>query len=221
MNGKIYIVKNSVNNKCYIGQTKQPILLRWKDHTGVKKTTGLLYKAIKKYGKQNFTIQCLVENIKTQKELDFLEIDYIAKYNTISPNGYNLTSGGFGGNGIRSIPVEKHINIVSDYIAGKSTGELAKEYNVSVGTVNRILKENNLECRDNRECQQILLDIKLPEVLELYLNHNSTTIVGKFLNVSESSVRRFLQKHKIPLTGRGKHQLGKKRKKVVDKEQSQ
>ena len=52
-----------------------------------------LYEAFKKYGVENFTIEtiCFSSN---KKELMSLEKHYISELNTVSPNGYNLTSGG-------------------------------------------------------------------------------------------------------------------------------
>lgn len=52
-----------------------------------------LYEAFKKYGVENFIVEtiCFSSN---KKELMSLEKHYISELNTVSPNGYNLTSGG-------------------------------------------------------------------------------------------------------------------------------
>ena len=54
-----------------------------------------LYNAIKKYGKENFKIECLVEC--NDSFLDEYETKFIDIYNTLHPNGYNLKLGGEGG----------------------------------------------------------------------------------------------------------------------------
>lgn len=54
-----------------------------------------LNHAIKKYGAENFTIEILCEC--TLDEMDDKEIEYIQKYNTLVPNGYNLKTGGRSG----------------------------------------------------------------------------------------------------------------------------
>jgi len=93
--GIIYMV-TSPSGKSYIGQTVRSFNERWSKH----KTTALspepscraLAEAIKKYGEQNFNKQTLITC--NDDELDKYEIEMIAKYNTMSPNGYNLREGG-------------------------------------------------------------------------------------------------------------------------------
>jgi group I intron endonuclease len=50
-------------------------------------------KAIEKYGPENFTIE-EVYNTDNIEDLNIKESYFIKFYNTMSPNGYNLTSGG-------------------------------------------------------------------------------------------------------------------------------
>ena len=54
-----------------------------------------LQDAVKKYGINNFKFEILI--ICFDEDRFKYEIDYIKKYNSISPNGYNLTKGGEGG----------------------------------------------------------------------------------------------------------------------------
>lgn len=96
----IYIIKNILNNKCYIGQTIQKrIERRWQSHHFVRKdlnNPSLISLAIAKYGKENFIFSMLAE-CSSREELDNLERKYIAQYNTLAPNGYNLMTGGASG----------------------------------------------------------------------------------------------------------------------------
>lgn len=89
----IYKITNLVNGKIYIGQTIRNINIRWKQHC--KKTTGCcaIRDSIQKYGKENFTIES-IEICDTQEQLDTREKYWINFYNCITPNGYNLKSGG-------------------------------------------------------------------------------------------------------------------------------
>lgn len=89
----IYKITNVISGKIYIGQTIRTLKLRWKQHC--KATTGCcaIRDSIKKYGKSNFKIE-LLETCKTQKQLDKKEIYWISKLNCLSPNGYNLKTGG-------------------------------------------------------------------------------------------------------------------------------
>lgn len=59
----------------------------------------IVHKAMRKYGINNFTVEeleCIDADSKEdiQKQLNDLEIYYIEKYNTLKPNGYNMTKGG-------------------------------------------------------------------------------------------------------------------------------
>ena len=64
--GTIYIIKNKINDKVYIGQTTSDIKTRFNCHC--KKSTinnrhYKIYNAMKKYGKENFYIVRWQKNI--------------------------------------------------------------------------------------------------------------------------------------------------------------
>ena len=82
----IYKIENLLNHKCYIGQSIH-IEKRWQEHCR-KSTKSVISQAIKKYGKENFSFQILEECDKSQ--LAEKEIEYIHKFNSIVPNGYNI-----------------------------------------------------------------------------------------------------------------------------------
>jgi group I intron endonuclease len=98
--GIIYIFKNIINGKCYVGKTSRSLKRRLIEHkTNSKKEnpTSLLYKALQKYSWESFDICILEKNINIDK-LDDREIFYIKQYNSyFENNGYNLTLGGDGG----------------------------------------------------------------------------------------------------------------------------
>jgi group I intron endonuclease len=86
------------NGKNYIGQTTKPFNSRMSCHksaaANLEKTDGCraLNSAIRKYGWDTIEKEIL-ENC-TSDELDEKEEFYISEYNSISPNGYNLMTGG-------------------------------------------------------------------------------------------------------------------------------
>lgn len=91
----IYLINNNVNNKAYVGQSKD-IEKRWSDHKCLGKTTSKsnsvankypLYRAMRKYGVENFYLTIL-EEVEDYNQLDSIENKYIEKYNSIT-NGYN------------------------------------------------------------------------------------------------------------------------------------
>jgi group I intron endonuclease len=88
--GIIYILENKINNKKYIGKTTKTFKERLAGHLYAKSLIG---NSLRKYGLENFN---KTEIFIFDELLNETEIEYIKKYNSIFPNGYNLTSGGEG-----------------------------------------------------------------------------------------------------------------------------
>ena len=87
----IYKITNLINQKSYIGQSVD-IERRWKDHRKrVQTGDNVLYRAIRKYGIDNFSFEVIQEC--SPKELNELERYYVNLYDTYY-NGYNSTLGG-------------------------------------------------------------------------------------------------------------------------------
>lgn len=86
----VYLVTNNLSKKMYVGVTKRTLQQRWTNHCS---QGYYLTSAIKKYGKDNFTIETL--STCTTKEIACkYEILAINKLKTKSPNGYNFSDGG-------------------------------------------------------------------------------------------------------------------------------
>lgn len=90
--GTIYILRNTVNGKLYVGQTSTTFASRLRAHKCANVT--VIDKAIKKYGINSFE-KIIFTNIPFEW-LDDIEIELINRLNTISPNGYNIHGGGQG-----------------------------------------------------------------------------------------------------------------------------
>lgn len=90
----------SPSGSSYIGQTCD-MKRRAKYHQLTNGCTAFS-AAIAKYGWENFEHKLLEENL-TIEEANEEEIFWISKLNTLSPNGYNLVTGGGG----RGIPTEE------------------------------------------------------------------------------------------------------------------
>jgi len=92
--GFIYQIRNTVNGKCYIGQTRrQDVHERWKEHK--RKVKHVIGSAFALHGLENFefSVICEIPN----EELNDREVKEIAERGTRAPNGYNLKPGGEGG----------------------------------------------------------------------------------------------------------------------------
>lgn len=102
MNGIIYLITNLVNDKKYVGKTSQLVERRWQNHVwGSQKSRykgdRAIYRAIRKYGHENFRISILEQNIPSLALLNAREIFWIAELNTADGNsGYNMSKGGEG-----------------------------------------------------------------------------------------------------------------------------
>lgn len=96
--GYIYKITNDINDKVYIGKTLLPSIEdRFKEHlhdyTRKEYATRPLYKAMKKYGIEHFSIALIGEY--PDEELSTMEIYWIGYYNGYE-HGYNATRGGDG-----------------------------------------------------------------------------------------------------------------------------
>lgn len=141
----IYIIKNKINDKVYVGQAINPHR-RFIQHLCNGKQlldSYPIHLAINKYGKGNFYFEILEENVENYNERERYWIKF---YNCISPNGYNLSEGGEnnpilkGENNPRNtLTDETAINIIEQLLySNKSQREIAKENNCSERIVNSI-----------------------------------------------------------------------------------
>lgn len=140
----IYKITNKINNKCYIGQTIKNAEERWKEHkshafgTHPNDINKTLYKAIRKYGLENFIFEVLQDNIETYEQLDKAEIYWIDFYNSFI-KGYNET---FGGQKYHKILPNKEI--IEDYYKTRSARKTALNFGIDHSTVDDILNQNNI-----------------------------------------------------------------------------
>ena len=92
-NYTIYIHRNKINNKLYIGQTCQTPEKRWDNGRGYK-TSERFYNAIQKYGWNNFEHIILYTNLSLE-QANQIEQQLIKNLHTTDPQyGYNITKGG-------------------------------------------------------------------------------------------------------------------------------
>ena len=139
MIGRIYIIKNTVNDKVYIGQTIKPVTDRFYAHKLCAKETAKtkFYKAMYEIGVDNFYIETIIECDVTPSELTILERDTIIEYDSIN-KGYNtILPVGSHYNNVDFIS-ERNEEILNDYINNVSYNDICSKYKISKGYISRL-----------------------------------------------------------------------------------
>ena len=103
---KIYMHKNKINGKIYVGQTYQVPQERWGCQGKGYRNCTKFYNAIQKYGWDNFE-HIIIEEVYAPEEADKREQYWINYYNSVE-DGYNLS---YGGNGLHSFSSEHRANL--------------------------------------------------------------------------------------------------------------
>lgn len=180
--GHIYKIKNELNNKVYIGQTYSHIknhgkyrpagyLKRFSGHISEaitntkKKQCTYLNNGIRKYGKENFSCKLIKEC--ELSELDELEQKYIIKYNSLYPNGYNLTHGGKGAMYISKIKNNNETNSkIEPYKHSDKTKAKIKQ------RLSTIMSSEERKNKKSQEAKEQHLKARLEKYRGLLLNDN-------------------------------------------------
>ena len=140
---QMYLYKISfpehLTTKCYIGITSQTLKKRFKSHC-YSSNCSLISRAIKKYGK-NSAIMSVIAECDNWELLCLAEQEAIEKFNTISPNGYNLTLGGEGLYG--HVFSEQHKDRISKANIGKTMSKESREL-MSISGKNKVFSPEHL-----------------------------------------------------------------------------
>lgn len=160
--GYIYVITNDINNKQYVGKTKDNIYQRFKEHKQdairLKDKNRSLYNAMNKYGQEHFSIklleECPLEEISKQEKY------WINKLDTYN-NGYNQTLGGDGS------VLYNYDLFIQDYNNGLLISEIAKKYNCCIDTVADALKNANIDTTINAKMYK-----KTKPVIQLDVEEN-------------------------------------------------
>ena len=139
--GKIYCITNQINGKQYIGKTILSVERRFWEHKSerLRSPERPLYRAMNKYGVENFTIETLEEC--DYKILSEREMYWISQKGTYH-NGYNATLGGEGK------ILYNYEQIVDKYRSGMLIKELAEYFECSVETIRIALHSADIDISD-------------------------------------------------------------------------
>ena len=198
MKGRIYKITNRINGKVYVGQTVKTLKERFQKHcwsTTEKDNYHLnmaIKKAIKKYGKENFTIE-LIEEVE-QNKLDEREVYWISFYDSYK-KGYNCSLGGQNGATRETILNWKEENeVIEAKYLGFSSREIGEAYNIDRSTVKNIFNRHNLKMPIKRNLESRINK----DVFIQFLSTKPTCkdIENKF-KICRCSVFNYLRRHNI------------------------
>lgn len=188
MNGFIYIIRNTVNNKVYIGQTKNTIKQRWQEHVRhARYGDQVINRAMRKYGIDKFYIETL--EICTVDVLDYREMFYIDLYNsTDKTKGYNVSIGG------KTPTFKRKCLSVSDlkrlYVEEQMTlEEIAAKYEVTRYIICSELKNAGIRIRKRSESSSRFNKIPRETLEKALADTGSIRKAAKHLNITYSTFR--------------------------------
>lgn len=201
--GYIYKIINKINNQCYIGQTTMNLEERWRHHKSRRSNCRYLKNAFQKYGIENFDFKLIC--ICFDNDLNKFEIDYIKKYNTLVPNGYNLREGGENGgkhNNETKIKISCSLKNRTDIV--RTNHQFGKPHTEEVkNKISKTLKGRKLK---PETIEKIKKNIVKHNVLQLDLNLN---IINIFCGISEAANFIKTTKNNISMVCCGKRKTAK------------
>jgi group I intron endonuclease len=208
----VYMFENLTNDKKYIGKTKN-FKKRLQTHLyDMNDVDFVIYRAINKYGIEKFKIlileKCKDEHLSLEREKYYINL-YQTNISKHTPcYGYNMTDGGEGIIGYKRTitdneKVHKKLtandvkNIYAKFMRGTKVSELLKEYKVSKGTINRVLRGDTWKDLDlkkiKRKSGAQLNENIVFEIYSTFINENITiTNLAIKYNVERSTIHRIL-----------------------------
>lgn len=189
MNGFIYIIRNTVNQKVYIGQTKVSVNQRWKEHLRhAPYGDQLINRAMNKYGTDKFWIETL--EVCNLNVIDEREKYYIALYDsTDKSKGYNVSIGGLTPQFERpSLPVETLIDLyVNKFWSAERIG---KKFGVTRYIVTTTLRNQGVQIRDKHTCTAKFDKITKEQAEEAIKKTGSIRKAAKLLGATYTMFRK-------------------------------
>lgn len=214
----------SPSGKSYIGQTIFNEQHRWTDHccrAYRKQDPGYNYKlsrAIRKYGKENFTIEILENNLPKEL-LNEREKYWINFYDTFL-NGYNQT---LGGEGNLKIQDEEILNLWKE---GLCCVEIAEKLKVSRKIIEKRIEnlpiskeERKIRAFKKSASKQSLQQDKIDLILSFWNQKYNITDIEQLVRISRPTISKILKQNNISqeeINKRGRETAAKKKSKPID-----
>lgn len=228
MNYSVYKHTNLINNKSYIGITSQKCENRWGLDGKGYELQPKFYRAIQKYGWNNFQHDILYTNLDKETALK-IEADLIQTYNTIK-NGYNVSPyGNVESKRIICLTTQEIFDSITEAaVYGKVSDSNLSHYLKgewdTCGELNGIkltwefldYPDKNLEAQQLREQrkqhrEERFYTVEALKIIDLYKNGVSIRQLAKDYHKSRESIKTILRFHNIPIISSSE----KRRKGVV------
>ena len=192
----IYCFTNNINNKKYVGQSKQlerRYYLHLRDSLSKTKSendTSLLHAAIRKYGIENFTYEILEEcEINELNDKEKYWIEQLHSY--VLEGGYNLTKGGnnflrdfyyFTSEELLHYWNDEHLTVTAIYKKYGSTGQRIREQLIELGISPEEIEQRTYEKR--KEVVQKGIPKRQKKINQYDLNDN---FIKQYDSLSEAA----------------------------------
>lgn len=189
MNGFIYIIRNTVNSKVYIGQTKVSVETRWQEHLRhAKYGNQVINRAMRKYGINKFYIETL--EICNLDVIDYREMYYIDLYDSTNKSkGYNVSIGGKTPKFLRK--VLSISTLVDLYVNQRmALSDIAKKFDVTRYIITTELRNAGIEIRERYRQEEIFNSISKETIETALSNYKSLRKAAKSLNIKYTTFRK-------------------------------
>lgn len=147
MEAIVYRYVNKNNGKSYVGVTSNPSK-RYYAHKSANGSSPAFHNAINKYGFDAFEYE-VVEEFDNIDDAYDSEIEYIRFFDSVSPNGYNISEGGKGGVLGNRILSEEDVDDIIDlhFNFDVSVKALAEKFECNRLTVSDAINRRGLKVR--------------------------------------------------------------------------
>ena len=217
--GVVYLIRNKITGKKYVGQTIYRLSERWRKHLLPSSKCKVLRRAILKYGVGAFEMSTLESGL-SRVELNEREIYWIKELKTLVPAGYNLLEGGnstdlvntsrsktrkatLAALAARGLPKGPSPLTESDvreifrmYNSGWDQKGIAKHFGVHKSTISHIIEGKNwghLGLAPTRTRKKLVSKGQAIEVFRLNSLDIVSSRIGKLIGISKESVNRVLR----------------------------
>jgi group I intron endonuclease len=209
VSGIIYLAKNRINGKGYVGKTKQLLEKRRQQHlyswrSGKYQFISLFYRALSKYGPSVFDWSIL-ESVSDISKLGEREDYYIPLY-----GDYNILKDGntikfhpyrdqILQNKIKRFVPEQEKDILKDYVELKMpTIQVLKKYKIGYARLRRLLKEKNVvpHPRVNPKIRSLTKE-QVEQIIEAYKANMTIQSIRSKYGYSNTTIGNILHKNNV------------------------